>query len=157
MLRETGLAPSLLELEITETIAMQDHANTVETLQRLKEAGVTLSIDDFGTGYSSLSYLRSFPIDALKIDRSFVKDIVSEDEKGGIVGAILAIARELGLRVVAEGVETETQLEFLQRQGCDTAQGYLLARPTPLSRLGEAFADLSRLWARRAANLQERP
>jgi polar amino acid transport system substrate-binding protein len=143
ILRETGLPPGLLELEITETVAMQDHARTIDTLRRLRELGVRVSIDDFGTGYSSLSYLRRFSIDTLKIDRSFVKDVATDKSAAGIVSAIIAVARELGLRVVAEGVETEAQLEYLKRQRCDFAQGYLFSRPVPAAKLDEVFASVT--------------
>jgi diguanylate cyclase (GGDEF)-like protein/PAS domain S-box-containing protein len=147
ILLETRLPPSLLQLEITETVAMQDHARTIDTLHALRALGVRLSIDDFGTGYSSLSYLRRFPIDTLKVDRSFIKDIGMERSAGGIVSAIIAVARELNLKVVAEGVETEEQLEYLKRQRCDAAQGYLLARPVPVTGLAEAFVRIQRFWA----------
>jgi diguanylate cyclase (GGDEF)-like protein len=147
ILKETQLPPGLLELEITETVAMQDHARTIDTLHRLRELGVRVSIDDFGTGYSSLSYLRRFPIDKIKIDRSFVKDIGADKSAGGIVSAIIAVARELGLRVVAEGVETLEQLDYLRRQRCDSAQGYLFSRPVPASQLDDAFRRVARSWA----------
>jgi diguanylate cyclase (GGDEF)-like protein/PAS domain S-box-containing protein len=147
ILRETRLPPELLQLEITESVAMHDHARTLDTLHRLRGLGVRLSLDDFGTGYSSLSYLRRFPIDTLKIDRSFVGDLASDRSAGGIVSAIIAVARELNMRVVAEGVETEDQLEYLRRQRCDAAQGYLLAPPVPAAALGEAFTRIERFWA----------
>ncbi len=147
ILGETRLPPGLLELEITETVAMQDHARTIDTLHQLRELGVRVSIDDFGTGYSSLSYLRRFPIDTLKIDRSFVKDVAADKSAAGIVSAIIAVARELGLRVVAEGVETLAQLEFLRRQRCEAAQGYLFSRPVPAEQLDQAFERVARCWA----------
>jgi diguanylate cyclase (GGDEF)-like protein len=126
-----GIDALLLELEITETVLLQDADNTLAALRKLKEAGVSLSVDDFGTGYSSLSYLKRFPIDTLKIDRSFVKDIVSNPDDAAICAAILAMARQLGLNVVAEGVETDQQLEFLRRHGCNQIQGFLCSRPLP--------------------------
>ena len=147
LLAETRLPPGLLELEITETVAMQDHARAVETLQRLRGLGVRLAIDDFGTGYSSLSYLRRLPIHTVKIDRSFVHDVGREKSATAIVGAIIAVAHELGLRVVAEGVETEQQLASLRLQGCNAAQGFLLSRPLPAAQLPEQFARLRRAWA----------
>ena len=136
-----------MELEITETVAMQDHARTLGTLHRLRELGVRLSIDDFGTGYSSLSYLRRFPVDTLKIDRSFIKDVAADKRTAGIVSAIIAVARELGLRVIAEGVETEAQLEYLTRQRCEAAQGYLFSRPVPAAKLDLVFVQVARFWA----------
>jgi EAL domain-containing protein (putative c-di-GMP-specific phosphodiesterase class I) len=118
-----GIDALLLELEITETVLLQDADSTLLALRRLKEAGVSLSVDDFGTGYSSLSYLKRFPIDTLKIDRSFVKDLHCDADDAAICAAILAMARQLGLNVVAEGVESEQQLEFLRRHGCNQIQG----------------------------------
>jgi EAL domain-containing protein (putative c-di-GMP-specific phosphodiesterase class I) len=138
----------LLELEITESIAMQDHAHAIETMRQLRDLGVRLSLDDFGTGYSSLSYLRRFPVNTLKVDRSFVKDVASDKTAAGVVAAIISVAHELGLRVVAEGVETEAQLERLRVQRCDTAQGYFLGRPVPLSQLPASFANVERLWSK---------
>jgi EAL domain-containing protein (putative c-di-GMP-specific phosphodiesterase class I) len=124
---------SLLELEITESVLLQDADNTLTSLRRLKEAGVSLSVDDFGTGYSSLSYLKRFPIDTLKIDRSFVKDLHCDADDAAICAAILAMSRQLGLNVVAEGVESEQQLEFLRRHGCNQIQGYLCSPPISAS------------------------
>jgi diguanylate cyclase (GGDEF)-like protein len=120
-----GIDALLLELEITESVLLQDAENTLIALQKLKQAGVSLSVDDFGTGYSSLSYLKRFPIDTLKIDRSFVKDLHCDADDAAICAAILAMARQLGLNVVAEGVESEEQLEFLRRHGCNQIQGFL--------------------------------
>ncbi len=129
ILAETRLPPRLLELEITEGVLMENvHAN-LDLLQRLQAAGIHLSIDDFGTGYSSMSYLKRFPIDQLKIDRSFVHDVPGDGE--AIATAIIAMAHSLGLTVVAEGVETAGQLEFLRRAGCDIMQGFYFARPMP--------------------------
>ena len=125
------LAPGLIELELTETMLMRDVDRTIRTLVRLREMGVRLSIDDFGTGYSSLNYLRQFPVNALKIDRSFVGDIGSDGAEGKIAAAIVGMAHSLGLEAVAEGVETETQRAFLQMHGCHQLQGYLIARPAP--------------------------
>jgi diguanylate cyclase (GGDEF)-like protein len=126
---QQGVKPQQLELEITESFLMRDVDSTRAALQRLGAAGLSLSIDDFGTGYSSLGYLRQFPVDALKIDRSFVNDLPVNSDAVAICGAILALARELKLIVIAEGVETEAQLEFLRDHGCDQAQGYLISRP----------------------------
>ena len=129
------LDPRYLELELTESMIMQDALHTRRTLEALKEMGAHLSIDDFGTGYSSLSYLRSFPIDTLKIDRSFVADITAEPDNGAIVAAIIAMARSLKLSVVGEGVETEEQRAFLQLHGCNLAQGFLFCHPLPADEL----------------------
>jgi EAL domain-containing protein (putative c-di-GMP-specific phosphodiesterase class I) len=123
-----GIDALLLELEITESVLLQDADSTLLALRRLKEAGVSLSVDDFGTGYSSLSYLKRFPIDTLKIDRSFVKDLHCDADDAAICAAILAMARQLGLNVVAEGVESEQQLEFLRRHGCNQIQGFLCSK-----------------------------
>src|SRR5690606_6909876 len=123
-LAEARLDARQLEFELTESMLMQDALHTRRTLDTLKAMGVRLSIDDFGTGYSSLSYLRSFPIDALKIDRSFVHDISSEPDNGALVAAIIAMARTLKLDVIGEGVETEAQRAFLQLHGCTVAQGF---------------------------------
>ena len=129
VLAETGLAPPRLELEITESLAMHNAEITAATLQKLRGLGVRLCIDDFGTGYSSLSYLKRFPIDTLKVDRSFVRDLERAPEDATIAATIVAMARILGLRVVAEGVEEEAQLEVLKRIHCDFAQGYLFGAP----------------------------
>jgi diguanylate cyclase (GGDEF)-like protein/PAS domain S-box-containing protein len=130
VLRRTGLPPSCLEIELTEGLFMNDVALAVELLHKLKALGLALSIDDFGTGYSSFSYLRRFPIDVLKIDRSFVSDIADGDE-AAIVASIIALAHNLKLRVIAEGVETAAQLDYLRRNGCDEMQGYYFSRPLP--------------------------
>jgi len=129
ILAEARLDPRHLELEITETLAMQDAESTVQTLRRLKDFGVRVSIDDFGTGYSSLGYLRRFPIDILKIDRSFVREADRDGESAAIVRTIVALARSLKLVVLAEGVETREHYEFLAREGLDRMQGYYFAKP----------------------------
>ncbi|HEX5716742.1 MAG TPA: EAL domain-containing protein, partial [Thermoanaerobaculia bacterium] len=125
VLAESGLAPEGLELEIAETLAMQNAEASLSVLRRLKELGVQVSIDDFGTGYSSLAYLHDFPIDSLKIDESFVRLLGTKQSGAGIPASMIALARGLNVRVVAEGVETEEQLELLRELGCDEAQGYL--------------------------------
>jgi diguanylate cyclase (GGDEF)-like protein len=130
-LEEYGIAPNLLELEITESLLMRNVQDTSVCLKRFRAAGVSLSIDDFGTGYSSLGYLRQFPVDALKIDRSFVKDLHTSTDDAAICAAIIAMARELKLKVIAEGVQNTEQLEFLRRHHCDQAQGYLISRAVP--------------------------
>jgi EAL domain-containing protein (putative c-di-GMP-specific phosphodiesterase class I) len=128
-LKDTGLPSNLLELEITESLAMQQTDATLATLQKLKRLGVSIAIDVFGTGYSSLAYLKRFPVDKLKIDRSFVADLPQDRDQVAIVLAIVALAHALQIRVVAEGVETEAQREFLAGCGCDFIQGYLVGRP----------------------------
>ncbi len=128
-LKETGLPPHLLELEITESTAMRETDATLGTLKKLKEIGVSVALDDFGTGYSSFSYLKRFPVNTLKIDRSFVTEIESDGDHRAIVAAIIALAQVLKLKVIAEGVETEAQKKFLQGFGCDHVQGFLTGRP----------------------------
>ncbi len=128
ILRETGLEPCFLEFELTETVLMNHAESTVSTMQALKELGVRLAVDDFGTGYSSLSYLRRFPIDALKLDQSFVREIANPRD-ATIIGAVINMGKRLKQRVIAEGVETREQRTFLQLQGCDEAQGYLFSHP----------------------------
>ncbi|MFI3155803.1 MAG: EAL domain-containing protein [Methylococcaceae bacterium] len=132
ILKETGLEPGFLDLELTENIAMQHVEASLRTLTALKHSGVQISIDDFGTGYSSLSYLKQFPIDRLKIDRSFISDIADDPNDAAIVVAIIAMAHCMGLEVIAEGVETDEQLRFLQMHGCNDVQGYLLGHPVPV-------------------------
>ncbi|WP_221047458.1 putative bifunctional diguanylate cyclase/phosphodiesterase [Methylogaea oryzae] len=134
-LADEGLAPELLELEITESIVMHNAEQAAVILSGLKEQGLSVSIDDFGTGYSSLNYLKRFPVDALKIDRSFVRDIATDNDDARIVAAVVALAHSLGLRVIAEGVETAEQGEFLLSEGCDQAQGYFYGRPVPAEEL----------------------
>ena len=129
ILDDTELPPSALELEITESIATQSDGGAIQKLRELKRLGVRISIDDFGTGYSSLSALRLFPVDALKIDQSFVRDITVDPNDAAIASAVIALGRSLKLTVIAEGVETEQQLAFLRRQRCDAWQGYLFAQP----------------------------
>jgi diguanylate cyclase (GGDEF)-like protein/PAS domain S-box-containing protein len=131
ILQKTGIDPSSLDVEITESTLMEHLDETTETLRRLKEMGTRITIDDFGTGYSSLMYLKTFPIDTLKIDKSFVHDIVTDSDDRAITQAIISMAHSLKLEVVAEGVEEEAQLDILKSQGCDIIQGFLFGRPVP--------------------------
>jgi EAL domain-containing protein (putative c-di-GMP-specific phosphodiesterase class I) len=130
-LAETGFPANRLELELTESALMQRENEAIQVLNRLHALGVRLAIDDFGTGYSSLAYLKLFPLDVLKIDKSFIDDIPHHRDDMEIATAIVAMAHTLRLKVLAEGVETKAQLAFLQGQGCDLYQGYLTSPPVP--------------------------
>jgi EAL domain-containing protein (putative c-di-GMP-specific phosphodiesterase class I) len=138
ILTETGLQPGVLELELTETFLMQDSKSTAAVLDALKDLGAQLALDDFGTGYSSLSYLKRFPIDTLKIDQSFVRDITSDAGDASIVRAVIAMGKSLHMTVVAEGVETREQLLFLREHACPEGEGYYFSRPV----LAEDFARM---------------
>jgi EAL domain-containing protein (putative c-di-GMP-specific phosphodiesterase class I) len=129
ILRETQVDPTAIKLEITETITMDNADRTIRVVKGMKRLGVRLSIDDFGTGYSSLSYLRRFPMDTLKIDRSFVQNLASNPENLEIVRTILSLARNLGMDVVAEGAETADEIEQLKALECDFSQGYFFSKP----------------------------
>jgi diguanylate cyclase len=133
----TGIEPPNLELELTESVLMHDAESTVRTLGALKAMGVKLAIDDFGTGYSSFTYLRRFPVDALKLDQSFVQEITADPEDATIVDAMINIGKSLKRRVIAEGVETRAQLNFLQRHGCAEGQGYYFSRPVVAGQVGK--------------------
>jgi EAL domain-containing protein (putative c-di-GMP-specific phosphodiesterase class I) len=140
-LSKSGLAPNRLELEITETVLMQDTDSTVATLNQLRDLGVRIAMDDFGTGYSSLGYLRKFPFDKIKIDRSFINDM---DDKAGsiaIVRAVTGLGVTLGIATTAEGVETVEQLRQLRLEGCTEAQGFLISKPRPASELAELLSQ----------------
>jgi diguanylate cyclase (GGDEF)-like protein len=131
LLAAKGVRPELLEVEITESLLMTDLPGAIEVLTKLRDIGVGVSVDDFGTGYSSLSYLKRLPIDKLKIDRSFVSDLHRDSDDAEICAAIIAMARNIGLSVVAEGVELQQQLDFVRRNGCDEMQGYLFSKALP--------------------------
>jgi diguanylate cyclase (GGDEF)-like protein len=131
----SNLTPHRLELEITESLVLENNERTLQTLRQLRELGVRIALDDFGTGYSALSYLRTFPLDRIKIDRSFVTDIATQNDQIAIVQAVISIARSLGMSVTAEGVETSIQKDFLQALGCDEAQGFLFGKPVPFEQL----------------------
>lgn len=147
ILERTDYAPQLLELEITESMIMQNPEAVIAMLDKLKSYGVMISIDDFGTGYSSLGELRRLPLDALKIDRSFITNVVTNADDAVIARAIIAMAHSLKLEVIAEGVETEAQLEFLRGLACDQAQGYLFGKPVPARQCSQLIAGPKRLFA----------
>jgi len=133
IVEQSGIDPSRLKLELTESIVINNVADTIEKMHRLKSFGLTFSMDDFGTGYSSLAYLKRLPLDQLKIDQSFVRDISQDPNDAAIVQTIITMGNTLGMNVIAEGVETQLQLDFLRQHGCRTYQGYLFSRPVPLA------------------------
>jgi len=140
LLRQHDIEPSRLKLELTESLVLDNVADSIEKMYALKSLGVPFSMDDFGTGYSSLSYLKRLPLDQLKIDQTFVRDIVTDPGDAIIVKTIIGMARNLGLDVIAEGVETVAQKEFLLQNDCLKFQGYLFSRPLPLADF-EALLD----------------
>jgi diguanylate cyclase (GGDEF)-like protein len=144
-LEESQMSPNSLTVEITESIAMENIDLTVSTLNKLSNLGVQVSIDDFGTGYSSLSYLKKFPINNVKIDASFVREMTSDSDDAAITSAIIAMAHQLKLKVIAEGVETEEQLEYLRTHECDSIQGYWFSRPIPHHEIFDSFEGKWRL------------
>jgi EAL domain-containing protein (putative c-di-GMP-specific phosphodiesterase class I) len=152
-INEFELDPTLLELEITESMMMHNPDKTVQILGGLKSMGIRIAIDDFGIGYSSLSHLKKFPIDTVKIDRSFIQDVPGDRADEAITEAIIAMGKSLKIKVVAEGVETMEQLQFLARNGCDEIQGYFFSKPTT----AEEFTKL--LWENQAryANVHKLP
>jgi EAL domain-containing protein (putative c-di-GMP-specific phosphodiesterase class I) len=137
VLRETGLAPHYLELELTESLLLGNADVTLSVLQELKAMGLTLAIDDFGTGYSSFSYLKRFPVSKLKIDRSFVRDVAVNPDDAAITIAIISMAKSLNLKVIAEGVEDEAQMSFLRAHQCDEIQGYYFSKPLAVDNVAE--------------------
>jgi EAL domain-containing protein (putative c-di-GMP-specific phosphodiesterase class I) len=139
-LNDSGMTPNLLELEITESMVMHNSTRMIAVLAKIKSLGVRLAIDDFGTGYSSLAQIKHFPIDTLKVDRSFIHNIPQDAEDRAITEAIITMGKTLSLTVVAEGVETEDQLDFLREHSCDEMQGYYFSKPI----VPEQFADLLR-------------
>lgn len=145
VLQDTGLPAYILELEVTESLALQSIASTLSTLHECKALGVKIAMDDFGTGYSSLAYLKRYPLDALKIDQSFVRNITEDVGDAAITRAIVAMAHSFGMSVIAEGVETTAQLEFLRSLGCEEFQGYLFSRPVPADEAVKCFAGYRKL------------
>jgi predicted signal transduction protein with EAL and GGDEF domain len=142
MIKESRLAPELIEIEITESAAMNNPEKTVAQLEALKAIGITIAIDDFGTGYSSLSYLKKLPVSKLKVDREFVKDIVTDADNRAITNAVISLAHTMNLKVVAEGVETEQVRSLLIDMGCDLVQGFLFSRPVPAEQIPSALRSL---------------
>jgi EAL domain-containing protein (putative c-di-GMP-specific phosphodiesterase class I) len=147
MLKRLRLSPTCLELEITETSLMTQMHETIQAFWKLRDHGVTVAVDDFGTGYSSLSYLRRLPVDTLKIDRSFIDEIESDVNDQEITRAIIAMAHSLGLDVVAEGVERNTQLDALKAMQCPQYQGFGLSRPLAVADMTAWLAESGRKWA----------
>ncbi|MCW9022646.1 MAG: EAL domain-containing protein, partial [Sedimenticola sp.] len=141
ILDESQLPGDFLEIEVTENVLLSEKINSVELLNGLRDLGISISMDDFGTGYSSLSYLRNYPFDTLKIDRSFIRDITSDPEDRELVVATISMAKSLGLKVIAEGVETAEQLAMLQAEKCDFAQGYYFSKPIPEAALERFFLE----------------
>jgi EAL domain-containing protein (putative c-di-GMP-specific phosphodiesterase class I) len=141
VLISTGVKPSSLELELTESVLMRDTESAMRTMNALKLMGVRLAIDDFGTGYSSFSYLKRFPVNALKLDQSFIREITQNEADATIVSAMIKVGNALGQSVVAEGVETLAQAEFLRNQGCDEAQGYFFSRPVDSEQAGKLLEN----------------
>jgi EAL domain-containing protein (putative c-di-GMP-specific phosphodiesterase class I) len=137
ILHETGMPSTQLGIEVTESAAMPNFQHSIRTMESLRDMGIAIYIDDFGTGFSSLSHLRHLPIDALKIDRAFIDELPHNADDVAIAQAIIAMAKTLNLRIIAEGVETPAQLDFLKRHGCHSAQGFFLSRPVPAERISE--------------------
>jgi EAL domain-containing protein (putative c-di-GMP-specific phosphodiesterase class I) len=133
----SGLSPKRLELEITETVMLQDTEATLAMLRQIKDLGVAISMDDFGTGYSSLSYLRKFPFDKIKIDQSFIREISQESESMAVVRAVMGLGNSLGMVTIAEGVETPDQLRTLRAEGCTMVQGFLFSPAVPAAEVRE--------------------
>lgn len=144
ILMDAGLPPEYLELELTEAMAMDNPLGAITLMNQLRDQGIRLSIDDFGTGYSSLNYLKKFNVSKLKIDQSFVRDISDNPDDKAIVTAIINLATSLGVKTIAEGVETAGQLAFLRLQGCDEVQGYYFSKPLPVPEF-EAFVRQQQL------------
>jgi EAL domain-containing protein (putative c-di-GMP-specific phosphodiesterase class I) len=147
ILGESGMDPKRLELELTESVLMTGAESTASALQALRKNRIQVALDDFGTGFSSLSYLQKFPVDCLKIDQSFVRQISTQEGDGALVTAIIQMAHSLELRVIAEGVETKDELQFIKDRGCDEGQGYYFSRPLTSSGFAERLAEQDRTMA----------
>jgi EAL domain-containing protein (putative c-di-GMP-specific phosphodiesterase class I) len=158
VLDETALAGCWLELELTESLIAQDVEAVIDTIHALKEVGIKMSIDDFGTGYSSLSYLKRFRVDILKVHKSFVRDLLSDPDDAAIARAVISLGHSLGMKVIAEGVESAAQCAFLRTHGCDEIQGYYFSVPVPAARIAEMLASGLRLdmqaWGETSASVQ---
>ena len=139
-LASSGLHPDLLELEITETVLMMNNDTTLAALHQLRSLGVRISMDDFGTGYSSLSYLRSFPFDKIKIDQSFVRDLIDRPDSIAIIRAVAGLGHSFGMTTTAEGVETQEQLDQMRAEGCSEVQGYFYSKPVPASEIAQLLS-----------------
>ena len=139
ILEETGLDSGLLDVELTERGVTLNDSRSAATLQGLKDLGLRVAVDDFGTGHSALSYLKTFPLDIVKIDRSFIRGIDSDSSDAAIISAVIAMAHKLDLEVVAEGVETKEQLDFLRNERCDQVQGFLFSKPLPAEEFPDAY------------------
>jgi len=144
-LKQSGLPPEQLEFEITESLLMKETGTTLEILNKLREMNSSIAMDDFGTGYSSLSYIQKYPIDKIKIDRAFVMDLPENQESLAIIDAISAMAKSLGLKTTAEGIETKEQARILSKAGCTYAQGYLFGKPMPASEIVELLGTKRRV------------
>jgi EAL domain-containing protein (putative c-di-GMP-specific phosphodiesterase class I) len=153
-LKVSGLPPENLELEITESAIMENAESVISVLEDLRAQGIQLAVDDFGTGYSSLNYLKRFPINLLKIDRSFVSDILTDKNDSEIVSTIITLAHKMGLKVTAEGVETKEQKDYLRKEGCDYMQGYLLGKPVPATEFESLY--LSTVSEHRTQNMRKK-
>jgi EAL domain-containing protein (putative c-di-GMP-specific phosphodiesterase class I) len=139
LLEETGVTPSLIELEVTEDILLTDEQRVLDTFLRIQKLGVRLVFDDFGTGYASLSYLKKFPLDGLKIDRSFVRDVLTDSDDAAIVSSTIGLSKQLGLSVIAEGIENRATADLLAAMGCEEGQGYHFGKPMPVAALEQQF------------------
>jgi EAL domain-containing protein (putative c-di-GMP-specific phosphodiesterase class I) len=145
VLRDTGFSPALLELEVTENILLEDHERARDIFRQIQALGVRIAFDDFGTGYASLTYLKNFPLDRLKIDRSFVQELRVDSDDAAIVGSTITLAKLLGLSVIAEGIEDRATADLLEQMGCEEGQGYHFGRPVPAAEFEQRFltAELS--------------
>jgi EAL domain-containing protein (putative c-di-GMP-specific phosphodiesterase class I) len=141
VLQSTGLTPALLELEVTEDILLLDEARVLDTFLRIQQLGVRIVFDDFGTGYASLSYLKKFPLDGLKIDKSFVLNLIANSDDAAIVGSTVSLSKQLGLSVIAEGIENRATADLLAGMGCEEGQGYFFGRPMPAAEFGRKLDE----------------